>query len=95
MNTAKGYAALYQCEFTPTARDNKLRELAQSYVSRCEAYDRTVCTGPVRYGEITPMGGHELALVNRNAKKVIEQIVMENPEFTRSEILYVAARLAP
>lgn len=95
MSTAKEYAALYQCEFTPTARDNKMRELAQSYVNRCEAYDRTVCTGPMMHGEITPVGGHEIGLVNRNARQVLWSIVMENPEFSRNEILHVAARLTP
>ena len=94
MGVADSCAALYQCEFTPTDRDNKLRELAQFYVSQCEVYDRTVCAGPIKYGEIIPMGGKELALTNRNAKRVIEKILMENPGFTRAEIIRVSARLA-
>ena len=95
MAAPEDFAALYQCDFTPTVRDTKLRELAQSYVSQCEVYDRTVCTGPIEHGEIMPGDGRELVLVNRNASRVIYQLAMEKPEFTRDEILYVAARLAP
>lgn len=95
MIAPEDFRELYQCDFTPTERDTKLRELAQSYVSQCEAYDRTVCTGPVKNGEIIPMGGHELGLVNRNARQVLWSIVRDNPEFSRNEILHVAARLAP
>lgn len=92
---AEALSSLFTCDFKLTERDHKLRELAQYYATSCEAYDRTVCRGPIKNGEIIQMGGHELALVNRNAKQVLEQIVLDNPEFTRAEILYVAARLAP
>ena len=49
---------------------NPLRELALRYHAECEAYDRTVCTGPIRNGEIMPTTIQEVALVSRNARKV-------------------------
>ena len=67
----------WQQEWQPTERDNKLHELATRYHRETEAYDRTVCTGPIRDGSVMPIGPHEMALVNRNAIKVREQIMAE------------------
>lgn len=36
-----------------------------------------MCTGPIRDGSVMPIGPHEMALVNRNAIKVREQIMHE------------------
>ena len=51
-------------------RDKRLHNLATRYHTECEAYDRTVCTGPIRHGEIMPLTSRELALVNQNAQVV-------------------------
>ena len=67
----------WQQEWQPTERDNRLHELATRYHTECEAYDRTVCTGPIRDGSVMPIGPHELALVNRNAIRVRKQIMAE------------------
>lgn len=66
-----------QQEWQLTEQERKAEELAQRYHRATEAYDRTVCTGPIRDGSVMPIGPHELALVNRNAIKVREQIMHE------------------
>jgi len=66
----------WQQEWQPTERDQKLHELATRYHTECEAYDRTVCTGPVLEDGIMPANPHEMALINRNAhavRKIIEE----------------------
>jgi hypothetical protein len=60
-----------------TDQERKAAELAERYHRETEAYDRTVCTGPIRDGSVLPIGPHEMALVNRNAIKVRERIMAE------------------
>ena len=67
----------YEQEWWPSEHECKAAELAARYHRETEAYDRTVCTGPIRDGAVTPIGPHEMALVNRNAIKVREQIMHE------------------
>ena len=58
--------------------DGLLDMLSREYHLRCESYDRTVCTGSLdQHGDIRPANGHELALVNRNARNVIEALMSE------------------
>ena len=52
---------------TPSPEEKRLRELAREYHQRTEAYDRTVCTGPIVRGGIMPATGEERALITRNA----------------------------
>lgn len=67
----------YEQEWQQTDQERKAAELAERYHRETEAYDRTVCTGPIRDGSVMPIGPHELALVNRNAIKVRAQIMAE------------------
>lgn len=67
----------YEQEWQPTEQDLKCVELAERYHHETEAYDRTVCSGPIQHGSVMPIGPHELALVNRNAIKVRKQIMAE------------------
>lgn len=60
-----------------TPEERKLRELAQQYIERTEAYDRTVCTGPITRGEIMPASIQEGALINRNARKVHDELMQD------------------
>lgn len=64
---------LYIGTFEPTPR-TQLDELADEYHERCEAYDRTVCTGPVGRDGILPATNSELRLINRNASAVRRDI---------------------
>lgn len=47
--------------------DRYLFDLAEEYHRRIEAYDRTVCTGPIRHGGVMPANDKERVLINRNA----------------------------
>ena len=50
----------WQQEWQPTERDNRLHELATRYHAECEAYDQTVCTGPMGQDGIMPATPHEM-----------------------------------
>lgn len=80
------FTDLYQCDFTLTERDQQLQTIAEQYVRETEAYDRSVCTGPIRHGAIVPATGRELALVNRNAQELLLSLSQRHPQFTRTEI---------
>ncbi len=71
------FAEGFEQDWRPTEQERKAAELAERYHRETEAYDRTVCTGPIRDGSVKPIGPHELAMVNRNAIKVREQIMLE------------------
>jgi hypothetical protein len=60
-----------------TDKDRTLHALAQRYHTETEAFDRTVCTGPVRDGSIMPMDHRELAIINRNAAEVLKVLQAE------------------
>jgi hypothetical protein len=74
--------------FEITKRDQKLYELATRYHTETEAYDRTVCTGPVRDDSIMPATHLEMALINRNAITVRKRIAAEAERdgLTREEL---------
>jgi hypothetical protein len=40
-----------------------------TYYETCEAYDRSVCTGPIFHGGILPATRRERALINQNAQR--------------------------
>ena len=68
---------IFSCEWTPSEQDNRLYELAKRYHEEAEAYDRTVCTGPVMHGSVMPFDHRELALVNGYAWRLRKQIMTE------------------
>jgi len=81
----------FEQEWQPSARDKRLHELATRYHTECEAYDRTVCTGPIRHGEIMPASGQELSLVNGNAHRVRRQLLTDcRQDGISAEELYAA-----
>lgn len=84
MNTA--FSNLYQGVFAPTEAEERLLAAAEQYVAETEAYDRTVCTGPVIRGEIMPANSHERGLANRNAVRAFDNLCTQHPEFTRQQI---------
>jgi hypothetical protein len=71
------WAAEYMGEFTPNPN---IHALAVEYHERCEAYDRTVCTGPIGRDGIIPVSHQELALVNRNASAVLRDVLQRAAE---------------
>ena len=60
-----------------TSEEKRLYELAREYHKRTEAYDRTVCSGPVRCGGIMPVTSQQFYLVNRNARKIRDELFIE------------------
>ncbi len=71
------YRRQYEQEWRPTDQERKAAELAERYHRETEAYDRTVCTGPVMRGSVMPMDHRELALVNGNAGRMLKTIMAE------------------
>jgi hypothetical protein len=66
--------SLFQQDFQPSELDHKLYELAVRYHKETEAFDRTVCTGPVIDGSVMPVTPCEAAVVNANARKLFRQL---------------------
>lgn len=64
-------------EYPHSETEMKLRDLAQEYHDRTEAFDRTVCTGPIWHGGIMPANGQERSLINKHAKEVRDMIYRE------------------
>lgn len=71
------YRKRFEQEWQPTEQELKAVELAERYHHEAEAYDRTVCTGPVLHGSVMPADHRELALVNGNAARLRKQIMAE------------------
>lgn len=63
--------------WTPSREEKRLRELAREYHERTEAYDRTICTGPIVRGGIMPATPEQHALINRHAGTVRDELGIE------------------
>lgn len=57
-------------------REVLLRELAEKYNERTEAYDRTVCTAE-HNGVAMPHNAQESSLINAHARLVLDDLVAE------------------
>jgi hypothetical protein len=62
----------YLCQPSSDA-DPFLSDLAKQYHETCESYDRTVCRGPIKDGQVMPSNGSELSLISRHAESLREQ----------------------
>jgi hypothetical protein len=58
----------------PEPEDSALAALAMSYYERAEAYDCTVCTGPMGRDGVMPANYREMGLINRNAASVLRDV---------------------
>lgn len=56
-------------------RERALYDLAKEYHDRCEAYDRTICTGPVTKDGIMPRTYSESYLIGKNARLIRQQVI--------------------
>jgi hypothetical protein len=74
------FDAMFVGRFEWTEKDKKLHELAARYHELTEAYDRTVCTGPIVHVAIQPIGFHEFGLINRNARRVRNEMQRQAAE---------------
>jgi hypothetical protein len=57
----------WETNFGHTPQEIRAYELVEQYYINCEAYDRTVCTGPITRDGILPIDHRELGKINRNA----------------------------
>jgi hypothetical protein len=78
----------YLGTFSYTEKNRKTDELAARYRELTEAYDRTVCTGPIVNGAIQPVTPQESAMISRNAKQVFAELMSQSAqhEITESEL---------
>ena len=92
----EGFAAAYTMEWEPTEKDRLLYDLATRYHDETEAYDRTVCTGPIVRGSIQPFRPWEMAAINRNARQVFDRIAQEaaRHDISRAELWHAVGRHA-
>lgn len=51
-----------------------LWELAREYFRRTEAFDRTICTGPVLHDGVMPSNPREQAAITRNAESTLREL---------------------
>ncbi len=58
-----------------TEEDNqKLIALAEEYIRSTEAYDKTVCSGPIVNGSIMPANAKEARMITKNAVRTIGKL---------------------
>jgi hypothetical protein len=76
----------YLQDWTISATEIRLHHLAKEYHDRCEAYDRTICSGPIGLDGVMPNGYRESGLINRNAHRIIKEI-LERENLPRSELI--------
>ena len=69
-----------QGTFESSAEDKYLHELAKEYHEKCEAYDRTVCTGPIGRDGILPVNSHERKLICENARVLLRGLMRKAKE---------------
>lgn len=78
--------------------DNTLLfDLAAEYHRRCEAYDRTVCTGPVTRDGVLPADARQLYLINRHASTILHEIKSRATicGFTNKELMHAISKEHP
>ena len=85
-------ALRFQYEEWPveTVEEKALRELAEQYHTRCDAYDRTICTGiSPRTGEAMPVDAYQFRSINANARKVRDEIIWQGRSmgFTDEQVI--------
>ena len=74
-----------------------LRKLAQEYHERTEAYDRTVCTGPITpAGYILPMNAGERKKILAFSQQVRQELIGRLPtSITRQELAHAISHYDP
>ena len=82
------FESQYIGKFLVSQDDNDLAQIAKIYHEEAEAYDRTVCSGPIIDGSIIPETSCQRTLISNNARKIQKRLENEYAgRFTRSQIL--------
>lgn len=88
----------YCCAPAHSEEDKLLHELALRYHIEAEAYDSTVCTGPIIDGSVQPANPRELALIGRNASALLRRLSLDgsvSPEALRRAVTRVEMKEQP
>jgi len=86
-NSAEIFRKMYDTEYKESLEESSLRIIAEIYHKECDAFDFVICGGVnPRTGEPTPVTNSELHQINKNARKVKERLVNQNPQFTAQDI---------
>ncbi len=65
----------YLCDFScPKLQEIYLHSLAEEYHQRTEEHDRSVCTGPIKNGEILPATDDEMKSIVHNALSIKQEL---------------------
>lgn len=67
----------YFGQYTPTDKDRIKHELVKRYHEKTEAYDRSVCNGPIINGSIMPLTAYESKLISKYAFNLRTQLIKE------------------
>lgn len=81
----------------PMSVSQLLHELAKSYHDETEAYDRSVCTGPIGPDGIIPANHREMGMINMNARDVMHKLTKQAEAIgiTKSELHKAIANYRP
>ncbi|MEL7966402.1 hypothetical protein AAG587_08495 [Vreelandella neptunia] len=88
MDSVEQFNRQYLGDWAPDEHESLKQELAKRYHEETEAFDRTVCTGPIIDGSIRPANNYQLQAINRNASMVRGIIVAaaEDAGISREEM---------
>jgi hypothetical protein len=81
---------LYGTWLSESEEERKLRELAEQYHTRCETFDRSICTGKhPKTGEVMPVDAYQFRSINNNALRVRDEIIWQGKSmgFTREQVI--------
>ncbi|MBI5270717.1 MAG: hypothetical protein HY856_13680 [Burkholderiales bacterium] len=67
----------FNAAFEPTESELAAHELARFYHDTAEAFDRTVCTGPIVDGSVRPATPLEAAIIGAHAARLRRQVFEE------------------
>jgi hypothetical protein len=73
----------------PSEKEVMLRAMAVEYLDRTEAFDRTICSGPVKQGFIMPATCREWSIISTHANSVLLELTQRASAigFTRIDML--------
>lgn len=80
LNNGLSSQAYLQGTFEPNIEERYLHELAKEYHETTEAYDRTVCTGPIGRDGIFPANSHERGLIGKHARTILKGLTKKARE---------------
>jgi len=78
MKANNGFYAQYLCFPLQNPEQQRAMLAAEDYHRECEYFDRLVCRHKNSEGIAMPSNGREMGLINRNARKVREEVLIRH-----------------